>query len=185
MADMSERSAPLQLQVVQDFANTQDDDARSDSMDTPAKARAWLVERGLLAKSARLDADAYARVLSFRDALRCALIEREDGSVGTAVLARLNAAAASAPIALRFGEDGTPGFEAAGTGVDAAVARLMAVIATAAADGTWERLKICREGTCRWVFYDPSKNRSKHWCSMRVCGNRAKARAYRRRKAGE
>ena len=47
------------------------------------------------------------------------------------------------------------------------------------ADGTWRRLKACREDTCQWAFYDRSKNRSGTWCSMAVCGNRAKARAYR------
>jgi predicted RNA-binding Zn ribbon-like protein len=47
---------------------------------------------------------------------------------------------------------------------------------------TWDRLKACRLDDCQWVFYDHSKNRSRTWCSMRVCGNRAKARAYRERR---
>jgi predicted RNA-binding Zn ribbon-like protein len=47
-------------------------------------------------------------------------------------------------------------------------------------DGTWERLKACRN--CRWSFYDYSPNRSGTWCSMQLCGNRRKTRAYRKRK---
>jgi len=44
-----------------------------------------------------------------------------------------------------------------------------------------ERLKIC--GNCGWLFLDRSRNRSRAWCDMTVCGNRAKAsRHYRRRK---
>ena len=43
-------------------------------------------------------------------------------------------------------------------------------------DGTFARLKACREHTCEWAFYDHSRNRSATWCSMEVCGNRAKAR---------
>jgi predicted RNA-binding Zn ribbon-like protein len=44
-----------------------------------------------------------------------------------------------------------------------------------------ERMKIC--GNCGWLFLDRSKNRSRAWCDMAVCGNRAKAsRHYRRRK---
>jgi predicted RNA-binding Zn ribbon-like protein len=44
-----------------------------------------------------------------------------------------------------------------------------------------ERMKIC--GNCGWLFLDRSKNRSRVWCDMTVCGNRAKAnRHYRRRK---
>lgn len=44
-----------------------------------------------------------------------------------------------------------------------------------------ERMKIC--GNCGWLFIDRSKNRSRAWCDMAVCGNRAKAsRHYRRKK---
>jgi predicted RNA-binding Zn ribbon-like protein len=51
------------------------------------------------------------------------------------------------------------------------------------ADGPLDRLKRC-EG-CRWLFLDASKNRSRHWCSMEVCGTHAKMRRYveRRRAA--
>ena len=46
-----------------------------------------------------------------------------------------------------------------------------------------ERMKIC--GNCGWLFIDRSKNRSRSWCDMAVCGNRAKAiRHYQRRKQG-
>jgi predicted RNA-binding Zn ribbon-like protein len=36
----------------------------------------------------------------------------------------------------------------------------------------------CREDTCRWLFLDRSKNQSRRWCDMRVCGNRVKARRF-------
>ncbi|HBF28133.1 CGNR zinc finger domain-containing protein [Rhizobium sp.] len=46
-----------------------------------------------------------------------------------------------------------------------------------------ERLKIC--GNCGWLFLDKSKNRSRTWCDMAVCGNRVKAsRHYHRTKEG-
>ena len=56
------------------------------------------------------------------------------------------------------------------------------LLVEAMADGTWSRLKACSADSCQWVFYDTSKNRSGHWCSMRVCGNRAKARQFRARR---
>jgi predicted RNA-binding Zn ribbon-like protein len=68
-----------------------------------------------------------------------------------------------------------------GDGVDGALGRLFAAIARAQTDGTWERLKVCPASTCLWAFYDGSRNHSRTWCSMSVCGNRAKARTYRRR----
>jgi len=44
------------------------------------------------------------------------------------------------------------------------------------------RLKVCRN--CDWLFLDRSRNGSRLWCDMAVCGNRRKAsRHYRRRKA--
>jgi predicted RNA-binding Zn ribbon-like protein len=64
--------------------------------------------------------------------------------------------------------------------VDGALARLAAVVIDAMHDGTWSRLKPCRHD-CRWLFYDHSTKRSGTWCTMSVCGNRLKARAYRRR----
>ncbi|OLP43759.1 CGNR zinc finger domain-containing protein [Rhizobium oryziradicis] len=46
-----------------------------------------------------------------------------------------------------------------------------------------ERLKIC--GNCGWLFLDKSKNRSRVWCDMAVCGNRVKAsRHYHHKKEG-
>ena len=51
-------------------------------------------------------------------------------------------------------------------------------------DGTWSRLKACPGEGCAWAFYDRSRNGSRTWCSMAVCGNRVKTRRYRRAQAG-
>jgi predicted RNA-binding Zn ribbon-like protein len=62
--------------------------------------------------------------------------------------------------------------------------RLGEVVAIAFAalfDGSFARLKACRN--CHWSFYDYSPNRSATWCSMQLCGNRRKTRAYCRRRA--
>lgn len=40
------------------------------------------------------------------------------------------------------------------------------------------RVRECSEGTCRWLFLDRSKNHSRRWCDMRVCGNRSKAKRF-------
>ena len=60
----------------------------------------------------------------------------------------------------------------------------MAIAYESMVAGTWSRLKVCPADDCQWAFYDHSKNRSGTWCSMQVCGNRAKVRAYRERRAG-
>lgn len=50
-------------------------------------------------------------------------------------------------------------------------------------NGPLDRLKICPADDCGWLFLDLSKNRSRHWCSMTTCGNAAKVRRFRQRKA--
>jgi predicted RNA-binding Zn ribbon-like protein len=57
--------------------------------------------------------------------------------------------------------------------------RLVATLYSAMQDEEWERLKLCSSGTCRWAFFDRSKNQSSRWCTMATCGNRAKARRFR------
>lgn len=62
-------------------------------------------------------------------------------------------------------------------------ARVAAAVASAVADGTWARLKACEAADCHWLFYDRSPAGRGRWCSMAVCGARAKMRSYRARKA--
>jgi predicted RNA-binding Zn ribbon-like protein len=52
-------------------------------------------------------------------------------------------------------------------------------------DGTWDRLKACPGHDCGWAFYDHSRNQTGRWCSMSVCGGRAKARAHYHRRRDE
>ncbi|WP_370617944.1 CGNR zinc finger domain-containing protein [Mumia sp. Pv 4-285] len=63
------------------------------------------------------------------------------------------------------------------------VAEVAAAAATLAIEGRLARVKICPADDCRWAFYDQSKNQSRQWCSMQVCGNRAKVRTHRERTA--
>jgi predicted RNA-binding Zn ribbon-like protein len=60
---------------------------------------------------------------------------------------------------------------------------VLAAVAEAMADGSWARLKACRADDCQWAFIDTARNRTRIWCNMAVCGNREKARRYRRRHA--
>jgi predicted RNA-binding Zn ribbon-like protein len=48
-----------------------------------------------------------------------------------------------------------------------------------------ERLRCCASDTCRWLFLDTSKNHTRRWCDMKICGNRMKARRYQARLAGD
>jgi predicted RNA-binding Zn ribbon-like protein len=46
-----------------------------------------------------------------------------------------------------------------------------------------KRVRECGDRTCRWLFLDVTKNQSRQWCSMQICGNRAKVRRFRKRQA--
>jgi predicted RNA-binding Zn ribbon-like protein len=42
-----------------------------------------------------------------------------------------------------------------------------------------QRLRACENPECRWLFLDTSKNRTRRWCDMKICGNRMKARRFK------
>ncbi|HEY0767049.1 MAG TPA: CGNR zinc finger domain-containing protein, partial [Steroidobacteraceae bacterium] len=44
------------------------------------------------------------------------------------------------------------------------------------------RVRACGVETCRWLFLDTSKNHTRRWCNMKVCGNRVKARRFQARR---
>jgi predicted RNA-binding Zn ribbon-like protein len=117
-----------------------------------------------------------------REALRKLLLANNGDPLDPAAVETLNAAAKGAELQVRMAPDGRAELTPVRTGIDAAIGRLLAIVHTAMADGTWSRLKACAlHDSCEWAFYDWSKNRSGTWCDMKVCGNRAKARAFRER----
>lgn len=61
-------------------------------------------------------------------------------------------------------------------------AAVWAQVLLAQTDGTWQRLKLCREPACRSAFYDRSRNNSGVWHDVRRCGNAANLRASRARR---
>jgi predicted RNA-binding Zn ribbon-like protein len=68
-----------------------------------------------------------------------------------------------------------------GDPIDDALARLADPLVTELVSGRPERIKICDNDTCRWVFYDNSRTGRRRWCDMATCGNRAKAARHRAR----
>jgi predicted RNA-binding Zn ribbon-like protein len=94
--------------------------------------------------------------------------------------ATLDEAARRTGLAVRFG-DGDMRFVPTRTGVAGGLAQVLGAVGHSMFDGSWTRLKACRSDTCRWAFVDHARNQSRQWCDMAVCGNRAKARTFRRR----
>jgi len=154
------KAAPEPLREVQQFVNSVDLEHDVDWLPD------WLGERGLTGELER------ARAL--REALRALVLANNGATLDQPALELVNAAAARLP--LQLAADGRLRVGPARDELDGVVA----IALGAMLDGSWSRLKACRN--CCWSFYDYSPNRSATWCSMQLCGNRTKTRAYRRRR---
>lgn len=178
------RQTPPDLEVVRAFINTRDVEEGTDELQRPEGLREWLAAQGLLEGDAPVEAHDVDLARDVREALRALALSNNEGGVPEKeAVATLNSAAALAQLSVRFRDDGSALLEPAIPGVPGALGRLLAIVYGARREGTWTRLKVCRSDTCQWAFFDQSKNHSRHWCSMDVCGSQSKARAYRRRRA--
>jgi predicted RNA-binding Zn ribbon-like protein len=174
--------APGALRLVQRFVNTVDFENGIEELTDPAALERALEEIGVL-EGARLDQADLGRALQVREALRALLLGNNGIPVERSTLATLEETADRGGLTVRFSQDGHAELLPASPGLDAALGRIVGVVHTAMADGSWPRLKACPRHICRWVFYDRSKNRNSRWCAMSVCGNRVKTTNYRRRAA--
>lgn len=136
-----------------DFLNTLDVEDATDQLADDAGHRRWAADHGVRA-GAREEAQ------QVRDALR-AIVDGEDASLPDLTL----------PVIPQTGAVGL----GARTAAEAAVASAVVL----QIQGKLGRVRLCGGEDCRWAFFDESRNGSRQWCSMGVCGNRQKARTYR------
>lgn len=179
-----EKTAPDSLALVQRFVNSIDLEDGSDELESPELLRAWLAQRGLMGRRERVGPADLRRAVEVREGLRAMLLQNNGLDLDEDKVARLDRAAGRARVRMSFEPGGAPRLVPEARGVDGALARLMAIVAQAVADGSWARLKACPREDCEWAFFDRSKNRSGRWCKMEVCGNLAKAKAFRERRRG-
>lgn len=179
-----EKTAPEPLELVQRFVNSIDLETGEDELESPEALRAWFAERGLIGAREPVGRADLRRALEVREGLRAMLLQNNGLPLDESKVARLDRAAGRAGVRVRFYPGGDPELVPGGKGADAALARLMAIVAGAVSGGTWERLKACPREECEWAFYDRSKNRSGRWCKMEDCGNLAKAKSFRERRRG-
>ena len=184
MVMSKQKEAPGELEHVQAFVNTIDLEGGADELTRPDELAGWLTQRDPAPAGLVATDDDLEHAIALREALRAVLQAHNGGTgfVDGVPMRELNAAAARSNVRLQFDKTGTGTLEPEADGVDGALGRLLAIADRSAAEGTWVRLKACRDETCAWAFYDHTKNRSGAWCDMAVCGNRAKARAYRERR---
>jgi predicted RNA-binding Zn ribbon-like protein len=186
MAEPGQREpAPAPLTTVQAFVNTNDLEGGRERLGSPDDLRAWLVDHELLESAGDVSDDELRRAIAMREAIRAlAAGHNHLPADSESAMALLNAQAERARLAPELDvQEGLRIVPRAG-GVDGALGQLLAALYASVSDGTWDRLKACERDSCRWVFYDRSKNRSGSWCDPADCGTRERSRrAYRRRKA--
>ncbi|BCK54639.1 CGNR zinc finger domain-containing protein [Nocardia wallacei] len=164
------------------FINTRhcpdEDDALAD-----ARGRVWLAGITGSEPDEREAISALRDLRTLREGIRqLAAVnngQRPDGRIVAAAQEIL----ATVPLHLQLGDERrTPGLQAAGTDLAGhCVAAIAQDYLALRASGNWLRLKACAGDDCRWAYLDTSRNRSRRWCDMTLCGNRAKNRSWRAR----
>lgn len=178
------KPAPMPLLLLQSFVNTWEGDTGVDLLvDAEAGPPRWLQEAGLL-RGSEVD---LVRVRAIREGIRALLVANSGESdlepTDVGFLRALAEGVRLQPVVLD-GEtvDLRP---ADAEDLSSLAATLLLIIRDAQRDGTWGRLKACRNPDCHWAFYDRSHAGRGAWCEMAVCGNRIKNRNLRtRRSAG-
>src|SRR5690242_20344510 len=179
---MSEReTATGDVGLIQAFVNTLDMEPGTEVLQDPGALRDWLVAKGLMDAAQPAGEDDLKHAIALREAMRSVIGGNSGSRVYPVDLATLNEAAAASRLRMRFGGDGRARLEPESSGAVGAMGRLVAALYAAMQTEEWDRLKLCGSGTCRWAFYDRSKNHSSRWCTMASCGNRAKARRFRQK----
>jgi predicted RNA-binding Zn ribbon-like protein len=168
-------AAPGGLELIRRFENTVDLPNGPDELDTVERAGAWFLSHGLAPVT---DERHLGLVRAFRETLRDLLSANNGEGDSPAAWERLRPFLATTRLGLAV--DPSRGLELRPED-KGPIASLLAIIYESELLGTWSRLRACRKGTCRFAYYDRTKNGSRAWCSMATCGNQAKAQRRRQR----
>jgi predicted RNA-binding Zn ribbon-like protein len=185
----------MSLEDTSDFMNTIELESGSfvDHLVAFEDAAHWLIDRGFchedlsaasLATHGTTEAMALEKVKAVRDALReVADAVAHDRPPTDEALAEVNRAIQSRErVELVKEADGVSiGHSHVGDPLDDALARLADPLVHEIQNGRGDRVRICANDTCRWVFFDESRAGRRRWCDMATCGNQAKAARHRAR----
>jgi predicted RNA-binding Zn ribbon-like protein len=142
-------------------------------------------ESGRLAKhyagNRRQAAADLAMAVAVRDLLRSILTGIANGRpLRDRDIAELNSALAQTPALLRVSHAGAVGtqWDSAAEGLPKVLFQVLVDAANLLASDRRERIRECSSAECTMLFIDASRNGSRRWCDMNVCGNRMKARRH-------
>lgn len=175
------QAAPGDLSLVQDFVNSAELPGGWDELGDLDATITWLRAHGFQFTPGEAQC---RRLVEVREELRALLGVNQGQPLTDQTATRLSRMLSTSGLRTVVDINGVH-LTAAVTGTDGLVATLLATLVRSTVDGTFRRLKVCRNDQCQWTFYDNSKNGRGTWCSKRGCGSRAKAKAYRLRRREE
>src|SRR5690242_3628341 len=148
---------PHHLDVVIDFVNTLDTEEEVDELAELEGVQRWFAGHGLVGADAASPSPADQReAIALREALRTLMSTNNGEPADAAAFGVLNRASRRARLRLHFAPDGSTALEPEAGGFAGALARLLVPVAASVQDGTWSRVKACRDDNCQWAFYDRS-----------------------------
>jgi predicted RNA-binding Zn ribbon-like protein len=178
---LNKAAIAAEADLLVEFVNTRDIEEETDSIADPGTLKTWIAAKtGEYA--GELDREDVDRTGAVRESLRALMLANNGEETEAATLVPLREAAERTRIRTTFAADGRLELAPARSGLSGFEARLLLAIERLQSHGAWPRLKACTVDDCQWAFYDATRNHSRTWCSMDVCGNREKTRRYRERK---
>lgn len=180
-SEIAKSGSEAEAELLVAFVNTLDLEAGTDAIAEPRALATWVEANAPGVAATATDAGDRRRLLALRESLRALLRANNGGEAGPEALEPLREAAGRSSYRAAL-HGGRLAIEPAGAGLQPLEARLLLAVERLQRGGAWPRLKACPADDCEWAFFDTSRNRSRTWCSMEECGNKAKTRRYRARR---
>jgi predicted RNA-binding Zn ribbon-like protein len=189
IAQLEHRAGHPCLDFVNSLVATEEPTAR-DSLLTPDDYRIWAGLAGIAVEApaaARVEQAALERARALREAiLQILTTMTAKRPTPSAALEHLTEEATRAFRSRRLAaEEGRLAWQRTRFDLDSVTDFLAAEAAALFARDEPLPIKRCAGPDCGWFFLDTSRNKSRHWCSMTDCGNRAKARRHRAKQQQE
>ncbi len=146
----------------------------------PADLARWFAQAGLTQEEPEVSADEFALALGLRDGLRACLTNDECSALAGIVEEWLGDAPGHLCVEAATLQ---PRFIPAGASAPCLLVPVVLDALELARDEPG-RVRECAASECPVLFEDTSRNRSRRWCSMEVCGARAKSATYYQRSRG-
>jgi predicted RNA-binding Zn ribbon-like protein len=168
------RGEPPEIELIRELVNTVEWQEDDESWSTSADLAAWMAERAMGVH--RLSTAELVRARRIREGLREVLLGHAGHQPRRFAIDDLNDALSGVSLTLVFELDGGTRVAANPDGARHPLAPIVEAIEAARRHPDWSRLKACSRDTCRWAYWDASRNGSGRWCSMQGCGNYVKMR---------